>query len=389
MQLDSGFVPFDPVHLTPTGAGVLNGTRFASKDIIDIAGRVTGNGHPLWRRTHGPAARSATCVERLLAAGGELVGKTHTDEFAYSLAGQNVHYGTPPNPAAPGRIPGGSSSGSASVVAAGLVDFALGTDTGGSIRIPASYCGLYGLRPTHGTVDNAGVTPLAERFDTVGWLARDPGVMQAVGQVLLPQSQRPPLRRLRLITAAMDATEERISRQVRELIKDMPLTHATEVTFGPPDAFANAFRTVQGFQAWAHFGPWIKANRPDFGPGVRERFAAAEKVTVHEAKAAFEACGRLQGLVRAPIGDDTVLCLPTAPVAAPSVNASPADVDDVRFRTLCMTAIAGIGGLPQLSLPLLRGDGGPIGLSLIGPPGSDLQLLELAVTLAGTSPPTS
>jgi amidase len=156
------------VELAGSGSGRLTGLTFAAKDVFDIAGHRTGNGNPVWLETHPPAERTASAVQRLLDAGARMVGKTHTDDMAYSLNGENVHYGTPVNPVAPGRIPGGSSSGSAAAVAGGLVDFALGTDCGGSVRLLASYCGLYGLRPTHGLAPADGVVPLASSFDAVG-----------------------------------------------------------------------------------------------------------------------------------------------------------------------------------------------------------------------------
>ena len=171
--------------LEATGDGPLSGLTFAAKDVFDVAGSRTGFGNPVWLETHPPAESTAPAVLRCLEAGAVMVGKTLTDELTYSLNGQNYHYGTPVNSAAPGRIPGGSSSGSASAVAGGLVDFALGTDCGGSVRLPASYCGILGIRPTHGAVSLEGVAPFTWSFDVAGWFARDPSVFAAVGRVLL------------------------------------------------------------------------------------------------------------------------------------------------------------------------------------------------------------
>src|SRR6056300_1661103 len=178
------------VHIAGSAPGELAGLTFAAKDVFDIAGFRTGAGNPDWLRTHPPATITASAVQRLLDAGATLVGKTHTDELTYSLNGENFHYGTPVNPNAPGRIPGGSSSGSAAATAGGLVDFALGTDTGGSVRLPASNCGIFGFRPSHGLIDNDGVVPLSPAFDTVGWFARDGGLLQRVGNILLEKGER-------------------------------------------------------------------------------------------------------------------------------------------------------------------------------------------------------
>jgi amidase len=173
------------VYLPGAATGPLAGLTFAAKDLFDVAGYVACAGNPDWLRTHAPAGKTAPVVQTLLEAGATLMGKTVTDELAFSMSGENIHYGTPINPAAPARIPGGSSSGSASATASKLVDFALGTDTSGSIRVPASYCGLFSLRPTHGRISCQGVIPLAPSFDTVGWVARDATLLQRIGEVLL------------------------------------------------------------------------------------------------------------------------------------------------------------------------------------------------------------
>ena len=381
VTLENGFLDFDPVQLAPTGRGPLDGLRFAVKDVYDIAGTVTGIGHPLYRRTHSPAEHTSPLVDTLLAAGAELVGKTHTDELTYSLAGQNAHYGTPPNPAVPDGIPGGSSSGSASVVAAGLVDFALGSDTGGSVRVPASYCGIYGLRPTHGLVDDRHTAHLAKSFDTLGWFARDAATMAAVGRLLLPAASAPALTGMRWLSEALDMAGAEPAEQLRALTRDgfAGLTMEQEASVGPLDAFFEAFRPAQAFEAWQYFGDWITTHNPQFGHGVRERFAAAAAITPARAAEARAACDALRQRVRELVGEHTVLCLPTTPTSAIPLNASDQEVDQVRLRTLCMTAVAGTSGLPQLSLPLLHDARGPVGLSLIGPPGSDQALLELAV----------
>src|SRR6202163_733421 len=181
----NAFCRYEDVALEGIPTGRLLGCSFAVKDVFDLAGYRTGNGHPRWLETHPPAERTASAVERLLAAGARMVGKTYCDEMTYSINGENVHYGTPINPKAPGHVPGGSSSGSAAAVSGGLVDLALGTDCGGSVRIPASYCGIIGLRPTHGRVSDKGVLPFGPSFDVVGWFARDIDLFAKVGDVLL------------------------------------------------------------------------------------------------------------------------------------------------------------------------------------------------------------
>ncbi len=388
MQLKSGFVESDPVRLAPTASGALDGRRFAVKDVFDIKGMRTGNGHPKWRETHAPAARHAWAIERLLEAGAELTGKTHTDELTYSLSGQNVHYGTPPNPSAPDCVPGGSSSGSASVTAAGLVDFALGTDTGGSVRVPASFCGVYGLRPTLHAVSTEGAGELARSFDVVGWFARDAGVLLDVGRVLLPAGNAGPLLQVRLLHEGVASAEEPLAEQTRRLLDagTVPLEQIEDATVGPLEEYFQAFRPLQAFEAWGHYGAWITRRRPLFGPGVKERFAAASQVSGAEGAWARQRCRELRDRLLGLLGDNTVLCMPTTPIPAPALKATDAQVEAARFRMLCMNAVAGVGGLPQVSMPLLQLGRQPVGLSLIGPPGSDRQLLELAVRIERDMP---
>ncbi|KAI7257790.1 hypothetical protein KC345_g10699, partial [Hortaea werneckii] len=167
------------------GHGTLDGLSFTVKDVFAVAGHRSSAGNPDWLRSHEPPAAHAPAVLKLLQAGAALHGAAHTDELMYSLGGENYHYGTPVNPRGEDRIPGGSSSGSAVAVASGSVDFALGTDTGGSVRVPSAYCGVYGFRPTHGAVDMEGVIPLAPGFDTVGWMAGSAELLLKVGEVLL------------------------------------------------------------------------------------------------------------------------------------------------------------------------------------------------------------
>jgi len=153
----AAFCGHDAVTLAGAPDGPLAGLRFAVKDVFDIAGRVACCGNPDWLATHAPAARTAPAVQRLLDAGADLAGMTITEELVMGMTGENPFYGAPVNVNAPGRVCGGSSSGSAAAVAAGLVDFALGSDTGGSVRVPSSFCGLYGIRTTHGRLPVAGV----------------------------------------------------------------------------------------------------------------------------------------------------------------------------------------------------------------------------------------
>ncbi len=385
-------IPNDPynafcrhTHVELEGAadGPLRGLTFAVKDVYDIAGRRTGNGNPVWLDTYAPAARTASAVERLLAAGAHMVGKTHTDELAYSLNGENVHYGTPTNPRAPGRIPGGSSSGSAAAVAGALVDFALGTDCGGSVRLPASYCGIYGIRTTHGLVPIDGVADLAASFDTVGWFARDARMMVRVGGVLLPEG--PAFRPKRLLIAA-DAFAfagaeiiEALAGAVSRLKTALPDHREVEVYTGDPSAWSGIFRILQGDEIRRRHSAWIDAHNPNFGPGIAERFRWTRTIDPAEVERMRPLREDVARHMDELLGDDAVLCLPTAPGIAPKLKTPAAELEVFRARAFALLSIAGLARLPQLSLPLGILTDCPLGVSLIAPRGRDQGLLNWVV----------
>lgn len=376
-------------HVEIAGAshGPLVGLSFGAKDIYDVAGQRTGFGSPAWLARHPPATHTAAAIERLLAAGAHLVGKTHTDEMTYSLAGENAHYGTPLNVNAPGRIPGGSSSGSAAATAAGLVDFALGSDTGGSVRGPASFCGIYGLRPTHGRIALDGARPLAPSMDTCGWFARKAALMAEVGAVLL--GGRAANHGFSRVLQAQDAfalADPGVASALAPALAQLAasLGPATPSTLANEDllAWADRFRVLQGWEVQQTYGDYLKRERPPLGPGIGERFEWALALTpadidpLRAPRRDFTA--RLEGL----LGDDGVLALPSMPCIAPRRGAPLEEMNAFRQRALALLCASGLSGLPQISLPLGSLDGCPVGLGLIAPRGADERLLALATQLA-------
>jgi amidase len=379
-------------HVAIAGAarGPLAGVPFAVKDIFDVAGAVTGRGNPDWLASHAPATAHAPAVDTLLNAGADLVGKTITEELAFSVIGSNPYYGTPQNVAAPGRVPGGSSSGSAAAVGGGLVPLALGSDTGGSVRVPASYNGIYGMRPTHGRISLDGVMPLAPSFDTVGWFARDPQLFATAGRVLLDDAApgaRPP--RLLLATDAFARVEPGVDAVLRPAVRQVEafLGGAEPVTVSADglDAWYDVFRVLQGAEAWAAHGAWIEQARPRLGPMLERRLRFIRTITDDQVAAAEDArrsiCERLDAL----LGDDALLIVPSAAGVAPRIDASVGEHEAVRARVIGITCIASLGGLPQVSLPLARLADGPVGLSLIAPRGRDALLLDLVAAGIGAS----
>lgn len=365
----------------PIGSGSLDGLSFGLKDLYDVAGRTAGCGNPDWKLSHEAAVSDCPVLQGLLQAGARLVGITHTDEIAYSLNGENVHYGTPRNPAAPDRVPGGSSSGSASATAGGLVDFAIGSDTGGSVRVPAAYCGLYGIRTTHGRISLAGCMPLAPSYDTCGWFARDARTLVAVGEVLLDQEVEPQRPRRLCRDPMLFSLCEPATRAVLEAAAVRFAGDALEtVDLGvAPEEWKEAFRILQASEIWATHGEWVTATRPGFGPGIRERFAMAAAVTPGEVARMQPVRHAVRKRLHDLLRDGLMLLLPTAPGPAPVLNWDAALLDEFRYRVIALTCLAGHAGLPQLSLPVGEIEGAPVGLSLMAGPAEDAALLGAAL----------
>ncbi len=360
------FVPHGRFEIEGSPTGPLHGLTFAVKDLFDIAGRVTGAGNPRWLETHLPAQATAPVVTALLDAGARMVGKTITDELAYSLNGDNVHYGTPKNIRAPDRVPGGSSSGSAAAVAAALCDFALGTDTGGSVRIPASYCGILGIRTTHGVVSAEGVVPLMPSFDTVGWFARNSDVFARVGDVLLPKCALDP-ELVGPIRGILKTVAEQFVR-----VEEIDISDVQGL-----EAWRQIFRLASAHETWRIHGAWVTAEGSSLAPPIRERFAFAASVSDEQAMRARDAQSLIRDKLRTVLGSNSVLFLPTAPGPAPKLDARGDQVELFRQRAQRLTSIAGLAGFPQITLPVLERESAPVGVSLLGPEGSDRQLLDL------------
>ncbi|HRJ68753.1 MAG TPA: amidase [Beijerinckiaceae bacterium] len=375
------FVPYPATAVAGTASGPLASLSFGVKDIFDVAGYPTGCGNPVKLAESGLRATHAPAVQALLDAGASFLGKTHTEELAWSLYGTNVHFGTPVNPAAPSRVPGGSSSGSASAVAAGLCDIALGSDTGGSVRAPASFCGIYGLRPSHGSVSLSGCMPLAPSFDTCGFFARDAATMLATGRVLIRDAHVPATRLLiaadlfdRLAPAVTDALAPRLAAIHALLGKG----ETTRVYTQPIDPLYTAFRHLQSREVYAIHGGWVEKHHPPLGPAIAGRFDFARAVTDRQVSTARAMRIEFAAHMQALLANGGVLVAPTVPGPAPRLDDSEDTLDRYRHEAMVFLQPAGLAGLPQLVLPAGTVDDAPVGISLIGARGSDLALLELA-----------
>lgn len=373
-----------PLEIAGADAGPLAGLTFGVKDVFNVAGHPNGGGTPDYLATHAPATSTAPTVEACLKAGARMAGITIADELAFSPFGENFHYGTPLNPAAPDRVPGGSSSGSASAVAQGLVDFALGTDTAGSVRIPASYCGIFGIRPTHGAVSLEGVMPLSPSFDTVGWFARDAGLLAKVGEVLLPAANRAPIRRLLLLEDAFDildpdvrpTIQAAVDRVGRAIAPVSPIRLTDDCLAG---CLAN-FNTLRPPEIWAAHGEWIETTHPNLGPQTAARLAATKAAAGVDTSAALAYRDQLREGAAGALGDDGAFVFPTTPTIAPLKGFSDSDAPGLRDRVFRLTSLASMLGFPEVSMPLGCCQGCPIGFSLLGPAHSDRALLSAIQT---------
>lgn len=410
------------------GNGLLDGLTFAVKDVYAVAGHSSSAGNPDWLRSHNPSTEHAAVVRQLLRSGATLRGATHTDELMYSLGGENHHYGTPINPRAAGCIPGGSSSGSAVAVASSSVDFALGTDTGGSIRVPSSYCGVYGFRPTHGAVDMEGVIPLSPQFDTVGWIADRMDVLQKVGEVLLGFGRMDEKVTMSIdgnLELSMDMSlgismeknlksienglENKAKMELRDnLQKNMgTLFVATDCwdLVAPKDVsilvdglnrlragadhfletqiareglkvWMDVFRELQGNEIWATHSAWIEEVKPVFGPDITARFSWAASLAGKDHTIAQNKRKEISAQLRQLLGEDNCLVIPTVPGPAPLRGGDLRQLEENRSGAMMLSCIAGLAGLPQVTLPMLSTNGLPLGLSIIAGHGQDFRLLS-------------
>jgi len=384
----SCFVPHDlKSPIKGAASGPLAGLSAVVKDMYDIAGERTGCGNPDWLATHAPATRNCPPVQKILDAGATITGKTICDEFFYSVSGANAHYGTPVNVRAPGRLPGGSSAGSAAACGAGLCDFALGSDTGGSVRIPASFNGVYGLRPTHERIEHSGVADMAPSFDVPGWFAATPGVFRKIGAVLLDSARvRAKIERVVILEDAFAQAETPVADLLRTLVEfmsdDLPGMVHGKIAPDGFDPWREAFRIVQAYETWQTFGGFVGQQKPKIGPGVRERMEFAATVTRAQADAARGILAKARQHIRQVAVAGTVLALPTSPSIAPKFDMGAADLEDFRVRVMRLTCTSGVSGLPQMSIPGGTINGCPVGLSFIGWAGGDEALLDLACELA-------
>lgn len=378
----NAFVSGTMVPIAGQAGGPLDGLSFAVKDLFDVAGLPTGGGNHDWALVNPVPERHAWAVQTLLDAGARFVGKTITDEVSLGILGENAFDGTPINSAAPERVPGGSSSGSAAAVAAGLCDTALGTDTGGSVRVPASFCGLYGIRPTHGRLDTTGMLPQAPSSDTTGWFARDAETFARVSTALLGEAPGALPTRLLIATDAFAFADPEVTEALQPMVTRLSriVGEVREEIMAPQglSVWARAQRTLQPVEAWNTFRGWVETANPRMAFSVVAGLLNGARMPEGERQWAemmrLEARARLRHLL--PPG--TILCLPTTAFPAPLRGLSQPMLQPLKDRISCLCAQGGLTGSPQVSLPGATVNGAPVGLSIIGGRGTDATLIAVA-----------
>lgn len=383
------FVPGPRVRIEGRPGGPLAGLTFAAKDLFDVAGVPTGGGNHDWPKGRPLPAKHAWAVQTLLDAGATLIGKTITDEVSLGILGENAFDGTPVNVRAPGRVPGGSSSGSAAAVAAGICDTALGTDTGGSVRVPSSFCGLYGIRPTHGRLNVSGMLPQAPTSDTTGWFTRDAATFAKVSSVML--GEEIPITLPTKLIVAVDTfgfADTNVAETLQPMVKRLAalIGSSREEIMAPQglSVWARAQRTLQPSEAYNTFRDWLDKDNPRFAFSVAKALVMGSMIAENDRVWANLMRQEVRGRMAYLLMPGTILCLPTTPFPAPLKGQPLSVLDPLRDRITCLCAHGGLAGFPQVNLPgAVTVDGLPVGLSIIGPRGSDAGLVAVARALEG------
>lgn len=357
-----------------TGPFPGDGTRVAIKDCIDVAGEATTAGsRALARRPQ--AARDAAVVARLRTAGCTIAGRVTMHELAYGVTGINGWTGTPINPAYPHLVPGGSSSGSAAAVAAGLVDAAIGTDTGGSIRVPAACCGVVGFKPTFGRVSREGLTPASSSLDCAGPFARSVAEVGRIMTLLLPDwRDAPPLHAPR-VAFLTDAGDEAILHKARAAAESA--FAATPLSLPGMAAAQQAGLAIIGRECWDAFAPLIESGL--VGRDVHDRLLAASRISDTELTEAEAIRRSFDAEVDALLADFDAIALPTLPAAPPTLLAATDPATALAMTANCRPF--NLSGHPAIALPVGEIDGAPVSLQLVGRKGDDEALCALARTI--------
>ncbi len=380
------FVRENHIALKGSGTGELNGLTFAAKDVFKIRGSTFGNGHPDWLRTHEPDDFTSSTIQRLLDNGADLVGKTVCDELCFSISGENWNYGSPINPHDPRRYTGGSSSGSGAATSGGLVDFALGSDCLGSVRVPASYTGVFGVRPTYDRVPSDGEAEYCPSMDVLGYMASDPEIFRTVSRTILGEDPHPvKLNKLVIAKDCFNAVNPQVYDDMKPAIEHIAanLSSVEEREISPDglDEWIKVFQQVQGYEVWQSYGGWVRAHRPVLSRGPRERLAWASTVTLPEYNAGLAKMREISKHIRDMLANGEVLLMPTAASVAPLRTAPLEEINATRLQSTYLLCVSPLSGIPQMTLPMVMQDDLPLGLSLLSGFNTDLALANLSADI--------
>lgn len=373
--------------------GPLDGTIVTIKDLFDVAGEVTRAGSKVLAAEAKPAAADAPVVRRLRAAGAVIVAKTNMSEFAFSGIGANPHYGTPGIPADRTRVPGGSSSGAAVAAADGMCEIAIGTDTGGSTRIPAAFCGIVGFKPSRQRLPTDGAFPLSYTLDSIGPLAKTVADCVAADAVMAGTEPRPletSLAGLRLgIVQGMpiEKLDDTVTARFKQAIDAIGAARArlTEEFLPLLDDMidVNAKGGIAPAEAYAIHRERLAAHGDDVDPNVRMRIQRANTISAADYIGMMQARAALTKAMDAELRDFDALIMPTTPIVAPTMSevATPETFAQKNGMALRNTSIVNFFDLCAISLPLPREGGLPVGLMLVARNGADRRLFAIAAAV--------
>ena len=359
--------------------GPLSDLTFVVKDMCEIKGFKSSCGNPDFYEKCLPADDFAPFLKDILNKGATLKGITICDEFFYSLIGENGHYGTPANLNAPGCVPGGSSSGSAAALTTDLYDFSIGSDTGGSVRVPASFCGLLGIRPTHNRINTKGVYPMAPTFDTIGWFARDINTFKKIGFTVLNHQDKTKsvFKDFVIAEDILELANSDIINLFNNYINNsFPEIKKIRLSKHNKDVIADNFRILQGGEIVENVIPWILKNKPKISPEINNRIEMAIKITKDEINQAVKFRENLKKEIELTLPEGLIALFPTTPFSSPKCGQSDEQLSSYRKKLMEFTSIAGMTSRPQISIPKFKDNTGPIGISLLGWRYSDEVLLE-------------
>ncbi|KAM7479639.1 hypothetical protein LguiA_027852 [Lonicera macranthoides] len=401
-----------PQPAPPKAPHPLTSLFFAVSDIFDIDGYVTGFGNPDWARTHEAASRTSPVVSALVEGGATCIGKTVLDEMAFGISGENKHYDTPSNPAAPSRIPGGPSSGSAVAVAANIVDFSLGIDTVGGVRIPAGYCGVLGFRPSHGAVPHMGIVPVATSLDTVGWFAKDPSILRRVGHVLLQVpfvAQRNPRNIViaddcfQLMKIPIDKVTQVVIKSTEKLFGRQALKHENlgeyvdckvpslkvfhtkksngEVKSSSLRLLAHVMQQLQRHEFKHNHEEWVDSMKPTLDPVISAQIHEALEMADNEIENCHAVRYELRSALNSLLKDDGILVIPTVANPPPKLGSKEISSEDYLIRASTLMSLASMSGCCQVTVPLGFHEKCPLSVSFIARYGGDRFLLDTVQTM--------